>query len=205
MFTHAKPGRTNKFGRSDDLVHSEGWIFKGTRHSEVKNLYLSPIIRHFRPLSPAFGVISAERLRIISHDAAVNGVPCVLLEENWGDGHRVGRYWVAPGRDMAILRHDRRSDGIREVQVEAQFHRNAIHGWLPTRWSAVQFSAGDKILFSETLVVTACDVNISVSPETFDIVFPPGTKLYDRIEKKTYVVQSNDVKISSRIGKFAEK
>jgi hypothetical protein len=173
---------------NDDEFTANGWISAVTNHSEVRNMHLSPVIHHFRPLSSTFGVIKHDRLQVVKINEAMKGVSCVILEEDWGDGMRTARYWVAPSRDMAILRHERHFRGKKELLVEAAFEHQARNGWVPTSWTATSFRDGDIVFSASKVAVTYYDINAKIPEGTFDLTFPPGTEVFDRVSKIKHIV-----------------
>jgi hypothetical protein len=178
--------------RNDDVVHSEGFIRDGRKpHRDANNLFLSPIIRHFRPTSPAFSAIRVNGLTVSNQDSMAGGMRCVLLEEALPDGQRRRLHWVAPEQDMAIVRSAGYLGRTLEHQVDASFKRDAVFGWIPDRWNVVLFFEKETIASSAASTVTSRDVNPQVSAETFDIKFPPGTQVFDKLSHTSFVVRDD--------------
>jgi hypothetical protein len=181
----------HKRERADDILHSQGWIFKQTKHQDAENVFLSPVIRHFRPVSPTFGVIQIDKLRLVDSDDPVDGIACARLEEKHGNG-KVVSYWVALDQEMSIVRCASTVKGIADAQVETSFKRDAALGWIPSRWSVTRLDSGGKTaLDSATTSVTKTEINIRIPPEVFDITFPAGTEVFDRVEEKTYIMKAD--------------
>ncbi len=175
--------------RNDDLLHSTGWIRKPDRHSDVGNIFISPILRHYRPIAATFADIKLDKLRVAGTDT-VDGVPCVILEETGKPG-RIAKYFVAPGREMAILRYERTFQGRRASQAEIAYMRDPKHGWVPDRWSAAIFERGDTLMSSGSHTVTHFEINVTYSKEMFDVEFPPGTEVFDRVANKNFVIKAD--------------
>ncbi len=175
--------------RSDHLVFPLGWIYKSKEHSDINSIYLSPILKHYRPL--ALGIIKIDGLRLASTDETVDGIPCVLIEEALPESARIAKYWVAPGQDMAIVRFTRQFRGKDELHLEASFKKNPVHGWMPHRWIAARYGTGRKVIDSTTEVVTTSAINTKVSAELFDLTFPPGTVVYNGVIKQNFIAQDD--------------
>jgi hypothetical protein len=175
--------------RSDDLVHSTGFVRANKSHPDVHNLYLSPIIRHFRPVSAAFGVVKLDRLELSAAGEEVDGKRCIVLEEPQPDGLRIRKYWIVPDQDMAVVRYVGYFKGSVEDQADVTFAKDPLLGWIPDRWTAIRFGSERKILSSATTLVARKEVNVAVPPETFDVAFPPGTKVFDNTTKETYLIR----------------
>lgn len=175
--------------RPDDAVFSQGWINKSDKHPTVNSIYLSPILKHYRPF--AYGIVKVDGLRLVSTKESVDGIPCFLVEESLPALARVAKYWVAPGQDMAIVRYTRQFRGKPELQLEVSFKSDPVHGWMPDRWSAARFTGGTKIIDSATSVITTKALNLEVPANKFAIVFPTGTLVYDDIAGKNLVVQAD--------------
>lgn len=174
--------------KNEDETHSRAYIRTSNKHSDSNNLYISPISRHYRALT--VGAISPAKLRIVTEDASIEGVRCILLESP-GPGARRDRFWVAPDQDMAILRYVRYiTEDVLEYQLEASFKRGPVHGWVPDRWRAVRFGDDKKrVLDSCSTRVIAFGINISVEESSFDIVFPPGTEVFDKRSNTSEIVK----------------
>ena len=184
----------HKRERADDILHSQGWIFKQTKHQDAENVYLSPIIRHFRPLSPTFDAIQFDKLQLADADDPVDGIACARLEETHPNG-KVIRYWVALDQQMSIVRWAGTINGNPSARLEASFKRDAALGWIPNRWSVTRLAnEGKTVLDSATTSVTKAEINIRIPGEDFDMVFPTGTEVFDRVEEKTYIMKSDAVR-----------
>jgi hypothetical protein len=178
-----------KLERNDDLLHSTGWIRKGDRHGDVGNIFISPILRHYRPIGSTFQDIKLDKLRVAGTDT-LDGVPCVILEET-GQPGRIAKYFVAPEREMAILRYERTFHGRKTSQAEIAYQHDPKHGWVPERWSAALFEKGDTLMSSGSHTVTHFEINATYSKEMFDVVFPPGTEVFDRVANKNFVIKAD--------------
>jgi hypothetical protein len=179
----------NHRARNDDLVHSMGWVFHAATHSDAHSMHLSPVLRHYRPFTASFNPINKVHLKLVRSDDLVNGIPCIVIEEPPDSAKRITQHWVAPSKEMAILRSVITFRGRKHVQVETQFEKSERAGYFPSKWTSTQFTAGgDKAFSSSTNVMSHVDVNIVVTSGTFDLEFPPGTELYDRVAQKLYVI-----------------
>jgi hypothetical protein len=179
-------GTLNKSFYQD--VNARGFVSRRDKHGDAGNVYLSPVLRHFRPLSPVFGVFKLDRLKVVSTDAVLNDTRCIVLEEPQPDGLRVRKYWVAPEQAMAIIRYEGTFKGHPEVQADVTFKHDDKHGWVPHRWHAARFAEHERILSSGESVVADFDLNPKVPAQSFELDFPPGTTVSDATARRMYTV-----------------
>jgi hypothetical protein len=179
-----------KRDREDDLVHSRAFVNNNGKHPEAHNLYLSPIIRHFRPISSDFGVIHPTQLVSAGPDEVVRGLKCHVLKDPNSDNLRSCKFWVASEQGMAIVRYVSYFQDRVENQAEITFRKDDILGWIPAKWSAVRMGGkGAQVLDSCAMVLERCEVNLAVPAGTFDVAFPAGTEVIDYPKRKTFLVK----------------
>ena len=175
--------------RDHKALHSNAWISRAEKHPSVHNIYLRPVLWHYRPLSPAFGVFNLDALKLVSTEEKVAGVRCILLEEPFGLPGGIRKYWVAPEQDMAVIRVVATWDDALNHQVDISFEKDAKKGWIPASWKATRLAKkATRILDAGTDKVTEIEINPRVPPSTFDIEFPPGTEVYNHVTRKTTVI-----------------
>lgn len=175
--------------RNDDVLHSLGWIRKSREHPDVRNSYLAPALWHYRPLSPSLGGFHADQLKLVKTDALVDGRRCLLLEERKAGKPLVLRnYWVDPERDMSIVRLVRTWGQVVDHQCDISYQKDPKDGWRPIRWKAISFGDEGKVLHSGEDAVTDCNLNVPIPASSFEIDFPPGTEVFDRVNKRRFLV-----------------
>jgi hypothetical protein len=176
--------------RKDDALHSTGYVRLTDRHTDVQNIYLSPILRHFRPISPTFTCFKLDSLKVLRTDDAVNGDRCIVLEEKQDHKFWNRKYWIVPDKDMAVIRFAGvRPDGTTDHQVDTEFRKDARFGWIPSSWKAIRCGREGKVFSSASNRVTEIEVNTPIPDSTFDIEFPAGTEVDDDISKRRYIVK----------------
>lgn len=176
--------------RADGAHRPLGWVTRAQAHNDRSNVYLSPILRHYRPLSPAFGVIKTERLKIADAKEIVDGLSCVVLEEPQVDTAQVCKYWVAPEQEMSIVRFVRLSAGAVMLQADVTYRRED-GAWVPARWKAIRYGSKDNVLDSCSATLKRIEINAPVNAATFDIEFPEGTEVFDGPAKKRFVMKTD--------------
>ncbi len=142
-----------------------------------------------RPLDPTFGIFELDALKIVSRKETIGGSRCILLEAPTTVAGRVLRYWVATDKEMSVVRYAIVQGGVESRKTDVSFRRDPLHGWLPERWQTIAIKEGATFAASK-IVVTKCTVNVPVPAETFEIKFPPRTKVFDSMARKTYVVRA---------------
>ncbi len=110
---------------------------------------------------------------------------------------RTYQLWLDPSRDFVITRFLSLGK-LWHQQIDVEYQRNQVCGWVPARWTFTQTdSKGTTTAYWES-VVNEVEIGIPIEPSRFEIVFPPGTKVYGF--GKTYVVpQSGLLGISSAL------
>ncbi len=171
----------SRVDRDGSMIHSTGRIHGNAKHADVHNIYLAAILCHWRPLSPTIGVFHVDELKLVSADEKLGRERVLLLEQRKDD--QISRYWVAPEKEMSMVRHTRTWKDKLTAQLDVEYKHDAKLGWVPSKWK------GTTSFESATDTVTELEVNLDVLPATFDIDFPPRTRVYDRINKTSWVVK----------------
>ena len=173
-------------GRDGRRSLDYGHIRHRDRHTDLGNGYLSPILMHYRPLSPKFIVFDLDKLAVVSEDERVNGIKCIVLEEK--DEFRVNRRWVAPERDMGVVRFRSHFRGRLAAEADVTFKHDARLGWYPASWSAATYIR-DSVHSSGTQTVEKIELNLDLPASVFDVEFPPGTEVYDHTTRRKFVAK----------------
>jgi len=130
---------------------------------------------------------------VLDAAATLDGKKSILIEHRQAQTTRARRYWLLPECDMSIARFVA-LDGERvTLQVDTDFAlQNGM--WNPTGWRAARFGTNHTALDSASLTVADISVNPIVPPADFDVVFPPGTEVFDRLLKQMYIVNPDGSK-----------
>lgn len=178
----------SKVGRDDGASRSNGRISNRDKHRDVLIVHMSPVLRHWRPLSPALNPFKVDELKLVSTEEKIGGDRCILIQEPYGMFGGIRKYWIAPGKDMAIVRTIVLRGETLLNEVNVSFKDDAKLGWVPEKWKSTSYRNDGRAMHSATHTVTDIEINLDVPPGTFDIVFPPGTEVYDSIAKAKFFV-----------------
>jgi hypothetical protein len=147
----------------------------------------------FRPLLPLMG-LQGDRFRVVSEHAIVDGVHCVKIENglprdrvrngarNWTT---VAEHcWVDPARDDVPILFEKTVGGALMWSVAIQYRPSREVGWVPEHWTCqYQFP-----MFEAHCTVTKLTVNEPLPPKTFQLEFPPGTLVFDKLSHAQFLV-----------------
>lgn len=97
-----------------------------------ENQLLTPLLQHYRPFNSRHCSFADESIWMTSQTAVIGGVQCVLLTANLaksGFSIHQHQYWVAPDRDMAVMRIERLTNGDIECQYDITYAKSET--WQP--------------------------------------------------------------------------
>ncbi|MCK4376579.1 MAG: hypothetical protein KAX19_14685 [Candidatus Brocadiae bacterium] len=128
-----------------------------------------------------------EQLRLVGR-AEFEGHPCVVLEEGPHPGGVYRQWWFAQDQDYCPVQWQQwREDGSHFCQGRMRYQKNLEGLWYLKSWDVVWHEAWGLV---ESFAATPIDVRLNepVDPGVFEIIFPPGTHVYDYVREMDYVV-----------------
>jgi hypothetical protein len=138
--------------------------------------------------------LRAAWLHVVTEHAIVDGVHCVKLERGpprdlFRNGARnwtsvAEHCWVDPARDDVPILFEKTVGGALQWSVAIQYRPSREVGWVPERWTCqYQFPT-----FEAQCTATTLSVNDSLPPKTFQLDFPPGTLVLDKLSHAPFLV-----------------
>ena len=185
----------NRATGEDAPITSFGSIRAAAKHPfAMQRLSLVPILRHYRPLSPPFGLFQLDSLKLISTTEKIGGDRCILLQEvtdaKPGVLSVTRKYWVAPEKEMAILRVTSSRDGIVNNEMDISFKLDVKKRWIPASWKGRGYGdKGKRLSNSNSDTVVEIEINPEVPASTFDFEFPRGTEVMDHIANRKFIAK----------------
>ena len=186
------------FPKAEDTLRKQGYVSLRKHHYDQQSLYILPILWYFKPLSLGSATLKPERWHLVRKEK-LEGVECLVFEDPKDETNsRLRHFWIAPDRDMAIMRYTstivqrRMLDG----ELDITFAPDGKGGWALASWNASAFGVReDKGMATQYLQASGSSrlvsikTNVDVPQEMFDIKFPTGTEVNDHREKKQYIVK----------------
>ncbi len=141
------------------------------------------LVKSITPYPIADSKPSGETLRI-------DGKSCQLYSSRTGSD-RLVEFWIDPQSDY-IVRRIRWSKSSRvDEQLDIQFKDESASPRLPSSWTRTNFDAAGHVKRTMTGTVTAVRINSPIPKEDFEVVFPPGCRVYDQRTNKDYRIESD--------------
>lgn len=165
----------------------QGTIFPQTSYDAVTELALLPIMLAVRGRSPGLCPYDFEAHRSTNRVLTISGISCAELESSRGAGV-TEHFWIDPARDHVVVRYNLIEAGTIASQVDIDYQADATVAWTPARWRLAQMRKG-KFVKSDQITVTKFEINPRLQPRDFEIKFPAGTKVFDRVQSKRYLMQ----------------
>ena len=174
--------------RGNKIVRSNGWIHGADNRIDIRSLATSPVVRHWRALSPANDFFKLDKLKLVSTEERIGKVRCFLLQQAYGTLGGIEKVWVAPDQDMAILRRTYTQQERLVIQLDASFKSDAKLGWIPTSWATKSTRQDGSIGSTLNAYVVSTELNPEFPKQTFDIDWPQGTTVYDFVKRDKFYV-----------------
>ncbi|MGA2256322.1 MAG: LamG domain-containing protein, partial [Thermoguttaceae bacterium] len=174
------------------LKHASGDISGPTEEwSDLQTLSFQPIILACRPLHPQLCGLDSNEFTLGSTDVMIDGHRCAELKasETESPGHEE-TYWLDRDRHWVIVKyessyHVSRQKGAagQTTIVNVSYQHDALHGWVPSAWRTEWRNPNTGATHNvEEAKVVKYAFNERISPELFDLPFPPGTFVRDNTQ-----------------------
>jgi hypothetical protein len=168
--------------------HHRGLVFEAEAYDEIMNYHLHAVMLCCRPSLVVASSWSANddsglvkhdaTLRIVERDATFAGRSCLVIESTVdGPVAIMNQYWVDIERDGLILQHIGGTPGNASTRLTIEFEHDNEEEWVPASWDA-QFLNGTMSTSASVVDIT---LNDAVSADMFEIAYPPGTVVADRV------------------------
>jgi hypothetical protein len=148
------------------------------------------------PVSIAFRDTELTWCQTTGARADIGGVFCYELRTKRSAPDSSGvQYWVDPGKGYTVRRRRAANEDGTVSQLEVRYEPNARCGWRPMSWQSRIYAADGHVLSSVSAHVLSARVNETVSPDLFQVRFPPGTLVEDTRSlggpPRTYEIQAD--------------
>lgn len=168
------------------LVRRDGEEYPtGTLNDAPKNttnLHFLPFFMAFRPALRFAGVYDPETAYIRSSYLR-DGERVVVVRTSDHGGYAEDVHLI-PSDKFKIIKYESFSRGRQILKMNIQYHPNSEYHWQPSSWTTSWWSPQGKLMWSCSVRVTRCEINIPINEEEFELDFPAGTLVTD-IPKQT--------------------
>lgn len=181
-------GDFSKVNISGDLTHDTGMILDESRNTDVPIDALKPVMFFIRSPSEVFGTRLTELTRRAEF-GRIDGESCVVLE------NASSRLWVDPARGFLVLRWTGFwRNGRTRCEIRISYKTNESDEWVPNTWTVTTFlPEGSERVASETHgTMITHKLGLSLTKDEFSHEFSPGTRVYDRVNDREFIVQQNE-------------
>jgi len=184
------------YERTYACVGDVEWLhFRTTKEGMVSHFTTTtrilPTILAYQLLDPSRGPAEPDRIALKGR-AKLAGHPCIVLEIGPRPRSARGirqRLWVATDRGSSVIQseiRDRRGALVRHIRLA--YEPDDRIGWRLKSWTQSSFRDGG-LKYLESATVAKTVANGPVNPNEFKIVFPPGTRVHDRIAGTQFTVK----------------
>jgi hypothetical protein len=188
-------GETCKVLRSYGPNHESTWP-QGTIRAEKKHVdanvhLLQPVIMTCRGMTSGMRGCDLNEFALTGRKVIINSHLCWELQYRLPSAHLEVQLYVDPERDFVILRYLTLVKGIVKRKIDVRFETTPQKEWLPKEWTIISNVPNGTLEESFQSSVTYYEVNPVVSPNEFELEFPPGTLVHDSKNKQDWIVKSD--------------
>ncbi len=173
--------------RTADLLSSG--IVTGVAHDYgTDSIDLQPLLLTYRPLHPTMLNLRAEDYLLAEKRGTIDGRSCYIIDEKESGPIR-NSYWIDVERDCIVLRSISTVNGKDSILQDISYRQDSRHGWIPANWRTVFTREDGSFGLSKTHKMMDYAINEPIPLAEFQIEFPVGTSVTDRVAGRTYVVE----------------
>lgn len=175
------------FGKFD---YPYGTIYKEAgRNRDLGLLFLEPIIQVYRLLTPEMMPQRLVDFKISESELELRGVETLSLYVELRKLRRV--LYVDKSRDFIPIRFSLESDANIQRQTDFDYRFDATYGWVLDGWEITKFAANNLVTNRYAARIHQIEINPRLSPDEFEITFPPNT-LVDDLKEGGGFIQKAD-------------
>jgi hypothetical protein len=161
--------------------YPQGTIEREGGNPDRLQFVVKPAIWSFRPADTGMNTLALAAFVPLPDRAFLDSRECLVLEEAKSPDRSARQsLWIDTERDYSIVRYlieDTHTGNVIR-QMDISYQRDAIAGWIPSKWKAVAYK-GKSLLNSVDATVTGYAINPDIDPSQFDLAFPAGTIVFE--------------------------
>ena len=154
----------------------------------LKVYYVTPLGFAFRGLDRNLTPLHAQSFKPSPVRQRIGERECTEYANQAGKDDRVS-YFADPQLDHNVVRMLYTKQGKITLQIDITYARNPVCDWVPDSWVAHTYTRTGKLERRTEVRVISSKFNEPLPEDQFDIVFPPGTRVFKASENKYYRVQ----------------
>ena len=170
-----------------------GTIYKQSDWFEAGVVDHLPLVSWFRPLPYLFGN-DLKQWSAAEKREKVGQLDCIACKNKINKSFEEKRCWFAPTQDLSLIMFGMFRQGRLVTQVDITNKKDDVYGWIPASWKITWHGIDqgkDVVTMRETVAVKEYIINSPLNRNTFDIVFPAGTKVHDQRADTRYIEEAN--------------
>jgi hypothetical protein len=156
--------------RSVAFIHSK------RQHADRHSLHVLPIVGHFRALAEEMTVLSPEKWHVVATDAELDDAVCVMVREGSEDDIRYRELWFDAEKGYALVRRRDVFQRRTANEISISYTPDDTVGWVPSGWQINRYADG-RLIDHSVATIARLTINEPVDDATFQLDFPPGTKV----------------------------
>lgn len=176
-----------------------GIIRPEKRNVDSRNYHVKSLLLAFRPLPTTTGSFSPSDFTISKERALLQNKECIVLQQPLRAGVTSQTLWLDPSRNLVVLRYMESRSGKVGLKLDIQYTNDPDSGWIPASWECLASNPNGSLQEAFAATVTTYKINGPISPDEFQIDFPPGTRVRDQRPNATvpeYIVRKDGSKRS---------
>jgi hypothetical protein len=148
-----------------------------------------PLAITFRGLDGAMSYFRLDRLKPTGVVETIDG--STWHEYSFPGGNPGTEFWFEPEKGFVLRRLVTR-EGERLVrQTDIRYREDKNAGWVPANWTDLECGTGTADRSRSEVEILKVEFNQPQAAEQFDLVFPPGTRVFDNRDNKEYDVAAD--------------
>jgi hypothetical protein len=182
---------SRSLGRNQSVAYPMGTVLPPGALENREDIELIPAMLWARPLDARGAAIDIVKARLRGDRPVVDGRPCAVLEERKPGGRMINRWFIDDGRGFAVLRYEVEVGGNTKIRVDLTYEDDATLGPVPKGWRTLWFTGKGNLQWERTATVVARAVPFRPGEGEFELDFPAGAWVHDRIRGVSYLVTSD--------------
>lgn len=154
----------------------------------LQGYYMRPVGVSFRGLDRTMTPYPVQSFKPSMVRQRIGERECIEYVKHLSNDSRQS-YFVDPGMDNNVVRMISFNRGNVNMQIDITYAKNPVCDWVPDFWVAHTYTGAGKLERRTEVRVISSKFNESLPEDQFDIVYPPGTRVWKASEQKHYRVQ----------------
>jgi hypothetical protein len=180
--------------RSTIVEYPDAEIVRRTKSSNVMEYTYWPITCFARGLSLKFAPFDIDQYELTGNTQVVDKSRCIELTRISRANNNREIALIDPSRGFLLVRYYIVTDGRVTTRLDVKYATDPKINWIPKSWDyAISTPIGGWRLGSSQITLEAYEINADLATDTFDLLLPPGTRVYDEYEgpAKQYMIRDD--------------